>query len=180
MTESKVNPEIQAESLDALRAMTVACPCVTFPVHRGNLPQGVLCRYCFDNGPQHNKNCEHCHGNGTIPDPRVRDLVWGKCFWGYSEHGYRADDHKDCYCCKGTRLVPRTPSSDEVEDALMGMVESEWIKKVSAGIYSIEVEWTISVDETHVQYPVYGTEGTDPRDCRLKALVALLEAEHGN
>ena len=163
MTENKseqADAENATTELDALRAMTVACPCI----------DGTQCNFCematYRDGPDLERvcipECTNCHGSETVP--RFA-FMWENCPSAI-RHAVADSLSVKCRECKGTRLTPRTPSDAEIEDALLEM--RNYFMQRCHGHISIYFVNEIR-DDTGP------TEGTNPRDCRLKALVALAQ-----
>ncbi len=132
--------------------------------------------------------CSVCHGRGVVP--RFAWL-WEECFCRVSPcrqcriETLRQDHSLACHRCTGTRLVARNPTSDEIEDELNDLVLVKWgidayvaIKAYPGKQLLIITELNASPDEWKGEFDYQNEyEGTDPRDCRLQALLALAQGE---
>ncbi len=148
-----MNEQKTSTALDTLRAMEKDCPeCNGKGVQRYDVGESL--------------SCETCHGSGTIPRFAM--------MWSYCKHEQISNEVKltltvtMCPHCPDTGRFPRTPTSDEIEDALL-----EMLAPYHQGVVKTDKRFMIyvGVEDSPVIY------GTDPRDCRLQALLSLAQGE---
>lgn len=143
------------QPFDTLRAMTKVCPCCGGKGdHPTEYPSPAPCLQCNGTGsvPRFAMMFETKHQSWIGPtEPRI---VLGVC------------DR----CDESLVLVDRTPTSDEVEDALMELSGGYEVVPEGDGCRLwADPDWheTLLIDEV----------GTDPRNARLKALLALAQGD---
>ena len=175
-----------AEAFEQLRAMTVECPCHETENGYAGCKSCVVDKatmaYYEDDGSVSHEGCLNCQGTGLVPR---FPMMWENCscIWDEQEHARKgyigprcdqciwtsggADHSPSCFQCNGTRRISRTPTSEEVEDALYA---STWAIRITRTSIKDSV-WELTFNHGNV-------EGTDPRHCRLLALVALAQEKN--